>query len=266
MKQTILLFIVIFSLNTRGEGISTGSYEDDRVLNLVRSHTRGGIVWLGSGKKTFLSLYEESTGEEKLRAAIVLHSMGMHADWPELISPLRMKLPEQGWASLSVQLPLLDPQTGLAEYGNLFGIANERIRTAVRYLQDKGYGDIVIIGYSFGATSAVNYLTNYSSSVKAMVGISMQPHPFLKPRYNLVDALTGMDLPTLDIYAGQDFSGVLRSTDDRRLSARKGRNPVYAQIMVNGANHYFTGMEDQLVSNIVNWLDGVLKGQGENLQ
>lgn len=255
MKQTVCLFIVILSINVHAQGALSGSYEDDQVVQLVQSHARAGIVWLGSGKKTFLSLYQEPANSVSSQAAIVLHSMGMHADWPEVIAPIRTQLPEHGWTSLSVQLPLLEPTLGHAEYGGTFKQANERIRTAILYLQDRGYTDIVIIAYSFGATTAVNYLAEFNSVIKALVGISMQPHPFLKPKFDIFDELSTLNLPILDIYADKDISGVLKSTDDRRLAAKKAGNGIYKQVVIRAANHYFSGKETDLMREIVAWLN-----------
>jgi pimeloyl-ACP methyl ester carboxylesterase len=258
MKQTICLFIVIIALDSLAQGTSSESYEDSQITQLVQSHVQEGVVWLGPGSKAFLSLFLESQEPEGVRAAIILHSMGMHADWPELIAPVRRQLPELGWATLSVQLPLLDPQSGHAEYGSTFNQANDRIRVAIRYLQDRAYTEIVIIGYGFGATSAVNYLTGHISMIKALVGISMQPHPFLKPKYDLLQELSNINIPILDIYGSKDFSGVLKSADDRRLAANKAGNGLYNQLVIQGANHYFTMKEKQLAEQLVVWMNSTV--------
>ena len=263
MKQSIPLFIVILTLNLQAQGISSTTYENDQVLRLVMSHAQRGMVWLGSGETTFLTLYREPADHESKRAAIILHSMGMHADWPDLISPLRHQLPDLGWTTLSVQLPLLDPQVGLAEYGSTFKLAKERIRSSIFYLQERGYDDIVIIAYSFGVTTAVNYLVDYNNVVKALIGISIQPHQFLKPFYGLIEELSKISVPILDIYGDQDYSEVLKSTDDRRLAAIKGGNQNYKQVIFRGANHQFTGMELDLAHEIIEWLNQVIPDAGE---
>jgi hypothetical protein len=258
LKLTIFLFSIIFSLNATGEGYSPRNYEDELVIRLVKNYTDNGVVWLGRGKNTFLSLYTEPANPEIQQAAIILHGMGMHADWPELILPLRKQIPSQDWASLSVQLPLLDPQINHAEYGRTFKLANDRIRLAIRYLQNRGMKDIVIIGFGFGATTAINYLTTVNSSIKAMVGISMQPHQFLKPKYDLLGELSNIKIPLLDIYAAGDFSGVLKSVDDRRLAGSKGANHLYHQIKLKEAKRYFTGKDKELTQIIIEWLNQVI--------
>jgi len=43
-------------------------------------------------------------------AVLIIHDKEQHADWPYLIRPLRMSLPDSGWYTLSVNLPYEDAQ------------------------------------------------------------------------------------------------------------------------------------------------------------
>jgi len=43
-------------------------------------------------------------------AVLILHDKEQHANWPYLIRPLRMSLPDSGWDTLSVNLPYEDAQ------------------------------------------------------------------------------------------------------------------------------------------------------------
>lgn len=181
--------------------------------------------------------------------------MGTHADWPEIISPLRSALPRRGWSTLSLQLPVLSPGTPLSEYGGTLTEASARIRSGVSYLLDRGFSEIVIIGYSFGATAAVNYLAKNPSRVRALIGISMQPWPFLSPGFDLLGHLAQLKLPVLDIYGSRDYAEVHRAADDRRLSGKRNGNHYYEQHVINGADHYYTEQEVELSDTIANWLD-----------
>jgi pimeloyl-ACP methyl ester carboxylesterase len=234
------------------------SYEDDFVNNLVRNHAGRGVVWLDSDSGSFLNLYSEALDGNQSRAVIILHSIGMHADWPDLISPLRKALTRFSWSTFSVQLPVLSPQTGHSEYGNTFQDGNERIRSAVLYLQDRGYSDIAIIGYGFGASVALDYLVKNNSVIKALVGISMEDLPFLKPRYDLIDEIERVTVPVLDIYGSRDTSSVLKSADDRRLSGGKLGAGNYTQRIVSDADHYFMSREGYLAQQLAEWLNFVI--------
>src|SRR3989339_458094 len=87
----------------------------DEVLPSVLT---GDPVWLelSSGHK-FLTLYTEAPNAKA--GVIVVHGMGVHADWG-LISPLRQQLPEHGYATLSVQMPVLKADAKEAEYPATF--------------------------------------------------------------------------------------------------------------------------------------------------
>ncbi len=214
------------------------------------------IVRLQSAIGEFLSLYRGYGTEKPRGAVIILHGMGGHPDWPEIVNPLRTTLPASGWATLSVQLPVLSPADSIADYGLTMGEATQRIEAAVQQLQDWRFLNIVVIGYSFGAATAAQALStdNINKNVNAFVGISMQAPQFLSPRLKLLKQLQSISIPVLDIYGSRDTIEVLNEADDRRLAARKNGNAAYRQIIVEGADHYFTGLEDVLIKRIQGWL------------
>jgi hypothetical protein len=101
---------------------------------------------LPAGRK-FLGIY---TPNIKARAGvIVVHGLGVHPDWG-LINPLRSKLSEQDYATLSVQMPVLASDAPGSSYPPTFPEAAERIAVAVKYLRGKGYKKIAIVSHSLG--------------------------------------------------------------------------------------------------------------------
>ena len=62
--------------------------------------------------------------------AVVVHGMGVHPDW-ELIGVLRSRLAEQGYRTLSVQMPVLAADAKGEDYPALFGDAAERLADLV---------------------------------------------------------------------------------------------------------------------------------------
>lgn len=69
------------------------------------------IVWLEvsypestEAQKT-LAIAHPSLIAEEQGAILLIHDKEQHADWPQVIRPLRQKLPEFGWYTLSVSLP-----------------------------------------------------------------------------------------------------------------------------------------------------------------
>ncbi len=79
----------------------------------------GEIIWLNDGKNEFLSIFTEAE-EDQQRAAIIMHGTGIHPDWKQVISPLRIGLTEHGWHTLSIQMPILPNDAEYPEYAPLY--------------------------------------------------------------------------------------------------------------------------------------------------
>lgn len=60
---------------------------------------------LQAGSDTFLALWKPANSAEPKGAVIIVPGAGETADWPQAISPLRRKLPDAEWSSLSITLP-----------------------------------------------------------------------------------------------------------------------------------------------------------------
>ena len=73
-------------------------------------------------------------------------------------------------------------------------------------------------------------------------------------RMNGARALEKIRLPVLDLYGSRDLDTVLRSAQTRSAAARKAENTAYRQTEVEGADHFFLGMDDELTRRIYGWL------------
>lgn len=60
---------------------------------------------LQAGSDTFLALWKPANNAEPKGAVIIIPGAGETADWPQAIGPLRQKLPDADWSSLSITLP-----------------------------------------------------------------------------------------------------------------------------------------------------------------
>ncbi len=218
--------------------------------------TATDVVWLDTGGTDFLALYNEQSNGYAKGAIIILHAMGTHADWPQIISPIRTKLPNQGWSTLSIQLPLIAPENQIEDYGGTLAQSVGRIGAAIKFLRERQFTNIVVIGHSFGAALALAYLEKQKNqNIGALVAIGLQNYAFLKPAMDILALITKTKIPVLDIYGDRDFKNVIKRAPDRRLAAKKGNNERYTQLEIEGADHYFTGMEDILIQQILEWLD-----------
>jgi pimeloyl-ACP methyl ester carboxylesterase len=219
---------------------------------IVPSLLVGEPVKLKSGDVEFLGLYAENTDEQPRGGAIIIHGIGAHPAWPDIIDPVRMALPEHGWSTLSLQMPILANEAGALDYLPLMDEAPGRIQAGVDFLKDKGVKNIVIIAHSMGTTMANVYLAaKPDPAVHAYIAIGMS-NPF-PAKYDNAAALAKITIPVLNLYGSQDLESVIAFADARAASARKV-NKHYTQIQVTGANHFFNNMQDDLIKRIRGWL------------
>lgn len=214
----------------------------DEVLPSVLT---GDPVWLElpDGHK-FLTLYTEAPNAKA--GVIVVHGMGVHPDWG-LIGPLRQNLPDRGYATLSVQMPVLKADAKGEDYPATFDDASSRIATAVAFMTAKGYQKIVLVTHSMGCRMTDRYLMNNpQTKVAAWVAIGA-------PAALNYSKLT---FPVLDLYGENDLPQVLESTKARAQGLRG--NPASAQQMAPKADHFFEGKEALLLDMVGNYLDKTL--------
>ncbi len=203
------------------------------------------LLALPSGRK-FLGIYAPNSKAQA--GVIVVHGLGVHPDWG-LINPLRSQLSEQGYATLSVQMPVLAAEARGSDYLPLFPEAAGRIAVAVKYLRDKGHKKIAIVSHSLGARMA-NVFLNQSDApaINAWVAIGL-PGEYTQPEM--------FKAPVLDLYGEKDLPAVLDNASKRAAAIRKIRGS--AQISVAGADHFFNGMDNELVRNVKLFLDRATK-------
>ena len=60
---------------------------------------------LQAGGESFLALWKPANAPESKGVVILVPGADESADWPQAIKPLRLKLPDVGWSSLSLTLP-----------------------------------------------------------------------------------------------------------------------------------------------------------------
>jgi alpha/beta superfamily hydrolase len=204
----------------------------------------GEPVTLNDGQHDFLGLIIQ-TNSAKENAIVVLHGVGVHPDWPQVVNPLRVQLAEAGWTTLSIQLPVLDNEATPEAYDAIIGEASPRIAAALEFLQNQGAKGSYIVAHSMGSRMASDFLANTDNAAKGFVGIGMD--------MSTVEYFDQYALPMLDIYGSDDLPGVLDSAADR--ASRASGNPRYTQVMVDGADQFFNGSEDALLARVTAWLD-----------
>jgi pimeloyl-ACP methyl ester carboxylesterase len=254
----ILLFISGHSL---GSDLAKEKRWADQVVDGIID---GEAIWLEDGKSKFLGIYTENYADKPLGAAIVLHGIGVHPNWPDVIQPLRTELPNYGWATLSLQLPILPNEAEAGEYIPLFPEVSPRLDAGIAYLQKQGHQNIVIVAHSLGSTmSAYALANNPGKPVRALVVVGVSAGQFKDDKVNFTTNLPKLNMPVLDIYGSNDLDNVVSSAKEKARIAKKAGNSDYRQIKVPGANHFFAGVDADLVRHVKSWLS---KYGGEKAQ
>jgi pimeloyl-ACP methyl ester carboxylesterase len=241
MRLFALLFALLFSLSASAADYARERKWADEVLPAVLT---GDPVWLEvldgkySGHK-FLTLYTEAP--QAKAGVIVVHGMGVHPDWG-LIGPLRQNLPELGYATLSVQMPVLQADAKGEDYPATFDEAAARIGQAVAFLKAKGYQKIVLVTHSLGCRMTARYLEQTPNApIDAWVAIGASAALDYRK----------LKFPVLDLYGENDLPQVLQAAGQRA----KGLKGKSAQVVVPKADHFFEGHDAALLANVRGFLD-----------
>ena len=202
----------------------------------------GEPVWLEGDGPKFFGIYISANNT---RSAIILHGMGVHPNSEHVVYPLRVALPEHGFSTLSIQLPVLSNDAQSSDYAALFDEAVTRIQSAVAYLRQRNSVHIYLIGHSLGASMGAYFLSKNQDAIAGFVSVSIGASPVLNK----------IHIPVLDLYGSDDFEGVKSTAETRVDVARQAGISDYLQIVVDGADHFFSDKDDELVNLVVDWLE-----------
>lgn len=214
----------------------------------------GDVIYLKDGDHEFMAIDTQPEGEAK-GAVIILHGRGFHPNWQDAIYPLRTQLPEKGWRTLSLQMPVLEKTAKYYEYVPIFPASWARIEAAIQYLKEDGVKNIVLLAHSCGAHMAMDWIrAKGDGEISAFIGAGMGATDYKQPMKQPFP-LDSMKVPVLDVYGEKEYPAVIRMAPERLEAIKKAGNPKSAQRVVPNANHYFTDRGDALVETVSSWLD-----------
>lgn len=189
----------------------------------------------------FLGIYAEG-GQDRM-ALIIVHGMGVHPDWG-MVSTLRQRLHDYGYATLSIQMPVLAKDAGYQAYPAVFPEAVERLRIAVAWLRQRGYQRAAIVSHSNGSRMSRVYMAGNPAAVSAWVSLSLTQG----------DTFAGIRAPILDLYGENDLPHVLSSVAERKASLTHAAS---RQILIPRTDHFFAGQEEAMIGQVKDFLDGI---------
>lgn len=222
----------------------------------------GEAIRLKAGEAEFLAIHTESDSDKRQGAVILLHGRGANPDWQDVIQPLRIRLTEHGWDTLSIQLPVAAAGAPSEDWQALIPEAAPRITAAADYLRKQNQLNLVLVAHSLGSRMGAEYLASGQAAkeFQAFVAVGMSADTS-QPESKTLGALRKIQLPTLDIYGERDLASVKSSAKARRMAARAANNSAYQQLEIPGADHFFNGLDDLLVSRVRAWLAKTAQGK-----
>jgi alpha/beta superfamily hydrolase len=239
--------IVVLSLHAGRVGAATDYAREQRwAAEIVPAILVGEAVYLPTpSQPRVLALYTSVANPKG--GVIVVHGVGVHPDWG-LIGGMRTGLADAGFATLSVQMPVLAASAARDDYVALFPEASERIAAAIAFLKDRGIDRIAIVSHSMDASMVNAYLARPDAArIDAWVPVGM-----------LTDFATLPKEPVLDVVADNDFREVREAV--RRRARQLLPGTCTKQVAIAGTDHYMENQQKELVNAIVPFLKRAFAG------
>ena len=185
----------------------------------------------GSSRATATSFWPSIPQAEEPRGAVIIaHGRGWSPDY-ELYGMLRVKLAEQGYTTLAIQLPVLGGGRQDRRLHSTYPDARSASSWPRSSSQDKGYKNIAIVSHSLGATMANQYLINVKHNTGQGLGVHRHHQR------------AGGDVPHQDPGAGRVRQQGLGDHPGGCLRAQEADHKIRGseQVVVVDALHFFEG-------------------------
>ena len=253
-RLVIVMALLLLVTVSRAGSVSDTAKEKRWADQITDQLIVGEPVWLAADGHRFLAIYTPAETASTRGTVLLVHGIGAHPDWPQVIQPLRSGLSERGWQSLSLQMPL--PPEGIDTAGRaaLLREGGDRLQTALVWLEGKGMTPVTLIAHSRGGVDALHFVTTHDSTpIVSLVLVGTNgDYDDVPDDVGPLQSLREIKLPVLDIYGENDHENVIKTAPDRRKAA--AANPGFQQLKVPGADHFFDGEETPLLAEVARWL------------
>lgn len=211
---------------------------------LLPSLVVGDATYLQTRDGTrFLALW--AAPERPRGAVLLLHGPGLHPNHG-ITGELRVALFERGFATLSLQMPVLAAEVDdAARYRELYPEAGERIAAGVAFLRDKGFARTAVVSHAMGSGMFYDWWrASRSPAVSAWVAMSF---------YGVFEEIARAPFPVFDIYGARDYRGIRGNAGERAevLATVRGAR----QLAVADGGHFLAGGEATVLQEVPAFLE-----------
>ncbi|SMF95341.1 Protein of unknown function [Methylomagnum ishizawai] len=203
------------------------------------------VVKLTADGTSFEGLFRETPARRIRGAILLMHGRSSAANDQAIVDPLRVRLPERGWSSLSLALP--DTPPGQTQAG-------ARIKAGVDFLKGKNFKSLILLGHDQGARTLLDYLLQQETdpAVKAAVVIDPVPGIFAPGMGIGNEQAARLRLPVLDLRTGRDIAVLGEEARLWRVAFRG--DPGYRQSVLNDPHPDWKDMEEFVENRVHGWL------------
>lgn len=208
----------------------------------------GDPVWLATpARPRILALYTEPSTPSK-GSVIIVHGLGVHPDFG-VIGGVRTLLADAGFATLSVQMPVLAADAPRDDYRATLPEAGDRIAAAIAWLRARGVAKVAVVAHSYGATMVDAFLARADAArIEAWAPVGM-----------LIDFSSAPKQPVLDVLAEKEFKEIVAVAPLRK--ARLPKDGCSRALTIAGTDHYFGRGQQELATAIAAFLERVFAGR-----
>ena len=199
----------------------------------------------GPAGQPFLGVLTEpsGTGRDRTTLVVLVHGIGVHPDHG-IIGKLRMDLADRGYATLSIQMPVLASDASPEQYAPLVGHAVERIGSAAVWARTRGYRDLVLVSHSLGSRMANAYFDGTKPpAFRAWAALGLNA-PFT-PTFSC-----SPPVPVLDVLGERDLAPVLTNAGSREAVAKASGA---RQHRMADTDHFYAGREAELADVVADF-------------
>lgn len=216
----------------------------------------GDPVDLVAGDHTFLGIFMDAETAPAKGAVLILHGRGTHPDWPQVANPLRVALPADGWATLSLQMPVLAKDAKFYDYVPVFPDAIPRIDAGIAFLREQGHERVILLAHSCSVHMSMAWISAHRDhDIAAYAGTGMGATDYRQPMQSPFP-FKRIRVPFLEVHGSNDYPAVQRMSKDTGTFI-SDMHPASRQFTVESADHYFDNPNDELSNTISNWLDSL---------